>query len=119
MERLRAALFASVTCSSLTPGMTCPAEDGTVSSLPVGTGRAVGPAACHERVAVHLERAGLALAVGAAEGVDRLTGYYVGEAAVLQHLLPARTGQPAGYSTGPQVDVAQCLDRYRAAVGDV
>ena len=39
-----------------------------------------GGAACHERVAVHLERAGLVLAFGAAEGVDRLAGCHVGEA---------------------------------------
>jgi hypothetical protein len=30
----------------------------------------------------------------------------VGEACVGEHLVPALTGQPAGDSTGPQVDVA-------------
>ena len=49
-------------------------------------------AACHEGVAVYLVRAGLILAFGAAEGVDRLADHHVGETAVLQHLLPARTG---------------------------
>jgi hypothetical protein len=74
---------------------------------------------CQERVTVHLEGAGLGLAVGAAERVGCLTDHHVSEAAVLQHLLPARPGQPASYSTGPQVDVAQCPGRYGAAVGDV
>jgi hypothetical protein len=83
-----------------------PAGNGTVRSAPSWRVSRSGGAACHERVAVYLERAGLVRALGAAEGVDRLAGYDVGEAAVLQHLLPARTGQPAGYSTGPQVDVA-------------
>jgi hypothetical protein len=64
-------------------------------------------AACHEGIAAHVERAGLVIAFGAAERVDRLADHHVSETAVLQHLLPARTGQPAGYSTGPQVDVAQ------------
>src|SRR5215471_11402027 len=73
----------------------------------------------HERVAVHVERAGLVLAFGAAECVDGLADHHVRESAVVQHFLPARTGQPAGYSTGPQVDVAQCLVWYGAAVGDV
>ena len=76
-------------------------------------------AACHERVAVHSERARFVLASGASERVGRLVGNYVAETAVLQHLLPARTGQPAGYSTGPQVDVTQRLGWHGAAVGDV
>jgi hypothetical protein len=33
--------------------------------------------------------------------------------------VPALTGQPAGDSTGPQVDVAHRLDGYGPAVGDV
>src|SRR5262249_11021389 len=76
-------------------------------------------AVCHECVAVHLERAGVAFAVGAGEGVDRVAGHHAGEPAVVQHLLPARTGQPAGYSTGPQVDVAPGRGGHRAAGGDV
>ena len=68
---------------------------------------------------VHVEGAGVSLAGGAAEGVGCLAGQHAGEAAVTEHFLPARTGQPAGYSTGPQVDVAERLDGYRAAVGDV
>src|SRR5437773_7894654 len=74
---------------------------------------------CQERVTVHIEDAGVGLAVGAAEGVGCLADYYVGEPAVMEHFLPARTGQPAGYSTGPQVDIAHRLDGYGAAVGDV
>src|SRR6201987_5989872 len=77
--------------------------------------RALGWAACHERVAVHVERAGVVLAFGAAKGVDRLAGHHVSEPAVLEHLLPARTGQPASYSTGPQVDVTQRLGRHGGA----
>ena len=44
---------------------------------------------------------------------------HVGESCLLEHLLPARTGQPAGDSAGPQVDVAQRLGRNGSAVGDV
>src|SRR5207302_8034174 len=64
-------------------------------------------------------RAGLVFAFGTSERVDRLAGHHVSEAAVLEHLPPARTGQPAGYSTGPQVDVAHRLEWYGPAVGDV
>src|SRR5215831_6246254 len=72
-----------------------------------------------ERVAVHIEGASVGLARGAAEGVGCVANYNAGEAAVMEHFLPARTGQPAGYSIGPQVDVTQRLDWYGAAVGDV
>jgi hypothetical protein len=72
-----------------------------------------------EGVAEHLKAACLAFAGGTAEGVDRVADADAGEAGVLQHLLPARTGQPARYSTGPQVDVPQCLGRDGPAVGDV
>jgi hypothetical protein len=81
--------------------------------------RAFRRAACQECVAVHVECTRFALALGAAEGVGRFAGYDVGEAAVLEHFLPARTGQPAGYSTGPQVDVPQRSGWYGAAVGDI
>ena len=64
-------------------------------------------------VAVPADPGGLGLAFGAAERVDRLADHYVGETAVLQHLPPARTGQPAGNSTSPQVDVAQRLDHVQ------
>jgi hypothetical protein len=80
------------------------------AQLPASETGGLAGAACQECVAVYLERAGVVLTLGAAERVDCLAGYDAGEPAVLQHLLPARTGQPAGYSTGPQVDVAQCLD---------
>ena len=76
-------------------------EDATISSPQTVTGRDLSWAAGHERVAVYVERPGLVLAFGAAECVDRLARHHVGEAAVLQYFLPARTGQPASYSTGP------------------
>src|SRR5690349_6916538 len=66
-----------------------------------------------------LVRAGVALAGCAAEGVDRRSDFDVREAEVLEHRLPARTGQPARDSAGPEVDVAQRLGRDRPAVGDV
>ena len=74
---------------------------------------------CEECVAVDLERPCIRFAVGATEGVDGRTDGDMFEAAVLQHLLPARTGQPSGNSTGPQIDVAHRFHWYRAAVGDV
>ena len=58
-------------------------------------------------------------AVSATEGVDGWTDGDLVEAAVLEHLLPARTGQPSGDSTGPQIDVAYRFERYGAAVDDV
>src|SRR5215475_11352332 len=100
----------------LTPGSVTEAAAG---SPPIAAGWAFGRPAGHERVAVHVERTGVVLAFGAAERVDGLADHHVRESAVLQHLLPARTGQPAGYSTGPQVDVAQRPGWYGAAVGDV
>jgi hypothetical protein len=68
---------------------------------------------------VHVEGAGLFLAGRAAEDVDSGAGGDVGEAGVLEHFLPARTGQPAGDSSSPQVDVAQGLGPDGVAVGDV
>src|SRR5436190_17230330 len=85
-------------------------------SSPPALGRRAGG---HECTAVHVEGTGVGLALGAAERVGRLADHHVSEPAVLEHLLPARTGQPAGYSTGPQVDVAHRLDRHGTAVGDV
>src|SRR5690606_41167492 len=41
------------------------------------------------------------------------------EAALLEHPTPARPGQPAGDSTGPEVDVLGGGLRYRPPVGDV
>src|SRR6188474_3158025 len=75
--------------------------------------------ACRERVAVHLVRACLRLTARAAERVDRWTDLDVDEADVFEHLLPARTGQPARDSAGPEVDVAQRFGRHRAAIRDV
>jgi hypothetical protein len=60
---------------------------------------------------VHVEGACLVFAGGAAEGVDRWPDGDAGEAGVLEDFLPARTGQPAGESSGPQVDVAQRFRR--------
>lgn len=59
------------------------------------------------------------LAGGAAEGVDAGADGDVGEAGVFEHLLPARTGQPARYSSGPQIDVVQGFGWYWVAVGDI
>src|SRR6201989_3637777 len=78
-----------------------PGEDGTVNSPATVARRGLGGAACHERVAVHVERAGVVLAFGAAEGVDRLAGHHVSETAVLEHLLPAPPGQPALWGAPP------------------
>ena len=97
------------------PGTGVPGSTRCDSSSPALGRRAGG----HERVAVHIEGAGVGLAFGAAEGVGRLADHHIGETAVLEDLLPARTGQPAGYSTSPQVDVAHRLNGYGAAVGDV
>src|SRR6266851_8153005 len=87
--------------------MTATRAPGQRNSQHAVPGPVFGRAPCQERVAVHLERAGLVLALGAAERVECLADYHVRETAVLQHLPPAHTGQPAGYSTGPRVDVAQ------------
>src|ERR1700716_3173086 len=75
--------------------------------------------ASKERVAVHLERSPLFFSGGAAKGVDRVADLDVDKSCVLEHLVPARTGQPARDSAGPQVDVAQSLGRHRPSVGDV
>lgn len=80
--------------------------------------RAFRRAPCHECVAVHVERTRFVLAFGAAERVGRFAAYDVGEVAVLEHFLPARTGQPVGYSTGPQLDVPQRSGWHRGTVGD-
>ena len=40
------------------------------------------------------------------ERVDRWPDLHIGEPGFLEHLLPARTGQPARYSAGPKIDVA-------------
>src|SRR5438552_18051166 len=90
-----------------------------LSSPPALARRALRRAGGHECIAVHVERPGVVLAFGAAERVDRRAGHHVGEAAVLQYFPPARTGQPAGYSTGPQVNVAHRLGWHGAAAGDV
>jgi hypothetical protein len=68
---------------------------------------------------VYVESTGLFLAGCAAEGIDSGTDGDVGEARVLKHFLPARTGQPTGYSSGPQVDVLQRFGGDGVAVGDV
>lgn len=70
-------------------------------------------------VAVDIEGAGLFLTDRTAECVYRRSNLNVDKAAVLEHLLPARTGQPTSNSTGPQIDVAKRLKRNRETVGDV
>ena len=80
-----------------------------------GRSRAVG----EECVAKHVECTRLFFACCSTEGVVRLTDLDAGKAAVFEHLLPARTGQPAGNSAGPEVDVAQRLGWDGSAVGDV
>src|SRR2546423_8751527 len=72
-----------------------------------------------EGVAVDLVGACLFFADRAAEGIGGWSDLDVDEACVLEHLLPARTGQPAGDSAGPKVDVAQGLGRHRPTVRDV
>ena len=77
--------------------------------------RSSGP----ECEAEHLVGAGVGLAAGAGECVDRVADPDIDESGVVENCLPARTGQPAGNSTSPQVDVAQRPRGDRAAVGDV
>jgi hypothetical protein len=72
-----------------------------------------------ERVPVDVVGTSFVLTRGASERVDGRSDPNVGEADVFEHLSPARTGQPAGYSTGPQVDITQRLGWYRTTVGDV
>jgi hypothetical protein len=59
-----------------------------------------------ERVAVDVEGARLVLTGCLGEGVDGRSDRHTDESDVFEHLLPARTGQPAGYSAGPEIDVA-------------
>src|SRR3954451_5177260 len=84
-----------------------------------GSDRAHHRSAGEERIAVDLVGPGVAFPARAAEGVDGVADDDVGEADVGQDRVPARTGQPAGYLTGPEVDVPQRALRHRAAVGDV
>ena len=72
-----------------------------------------------EGVPVYLERSRLRFTGCATEGVDWWPNRDLHEPGVFQHLLPARTGQPASNSTRPQIDVAHRLDGYRTAIGDV
>jgi hypothetical protein len=77
-----------------------------------------GPSS-EECVSVDVEGACLLLPGGTGERVDWFADLNVDEAGVFEHLLPARTGQPAGDSAGPEIDVSQRLGRHGAAVGDV
>ena len=70
-------------------------------------------------MAVHVEGAGIVLARRPSEGVDGRPDRHVDEAGVLEQCLPTPTGQRAGNSTGPQVDVAHGADGNRPPVGDV
>jgi hypothetical protein len=75
--------------------------------------------ACHERVAVHTERSGVALAVGTFESVDRATDGDLDKTGCLDQCRPACTRQATGNSTGPEVDLAPGFFRYGFGVGDV
>lgn len=81
---------------------------------PLGIGRF----ACQEGVAVDLAGSGVGVSSDAADGVDGFADGDAGEADLGQHRLPARTGQPAGYLTGPEVDVPSRSFRHPESVGD-
>jgi hypothetical protein len=72
-----------------------------------------------ERVAEYGEGAGVGLAAGVAEGVVRRPDLHLVEAGLFEHRLPARPGQPACDSTGPEVDVARRGVGYGVAIRDV
>ena len=72
-----------------------------------------------ERVSVHGEGARVGFAGRVAEGVVGRSDLHLVEAGLLKHVLPARTGQPACDSTGPEVDVAHRGRGDGVAVGDV
>jgi hypothetical protein len=72
-----------------------------------------------ERVAVDVKLPGLLLALGIAEGVNSLADAHVDESGVLEHFLPAHTGQPTGNSSRPEVDIPDRLLGHLDAVGDV
>ena len=55
---------------------------------------------------MHIEAQGVGIAACAGKGVDRLSDRDGAEAGLFEHRLPARTRQPAGDSTGPQINVA-------------
>ena len=84
-------------------------------NLSAGVSRSVG----EEGVTVYVEGSGVAFACRAAEGVGRIADGHASEPAIFEHCLPTRTGQPAGDSTRPQVNVAHCFKRYGTTVGDV
>lgn len=88
------------------------------SNRPIGSGWRSGFAG-EERVAEHFVGTRFVFAGRAAEGVDRGSCPYVDETYVLEHHLPARTGQPAGDSTSPQIDVPKGCERNGPAVGDI
>ena len=68
---------------------------------------------------MHIEAQGVGIAACASKGVDRLSDRDGAEAGLFEHRLPARTRQPAGDSTGPQINVAHRVGRHRTPVGDV
>jgi hypothetical protein len=72
-----------------------------------------------ERVAVHVVGACVRLALRSAEGVDGRADLDRLEPGFLEHPLPARPGQPACDSAGPEVDVAQRFGWDGLSVGDV
>ena len=77
-----------------------------------------GPSS-QECVAVDIESACLVFPCRTGKRVDGFANLHVDEPGVFEHLLPARTGQPAGDSAGPKVDVAQRLGWDRPTVRDV
>ena len=70
-------------------------------------------------MAKHLEQPRLALAVGAAEGINRRADPNIDETALLEHMPPACARQATGDSVGPQVDIAERPGRNLLAVRDV
>lgn len=72
-----------------------------------------------ECVAVDIKRAGIFLTDRATERVNRRSNLNVNKTAVFKHLLPARTGQPSGNSTGPQINVLHRLEWNGKTVSDV
>src|SRR5689334_22699709 len=81
--------------------------------------RACSTLAGEERVAVYVEGTGLLFTGCVGEGVDWRPDSHVDKSDLFEHLLPARTGQPACDSAGPKIDVAYRLRWNRTAVGDV
>ena len=72
-----------------------------------------------ERVTEDVESPRILLSGGAAECINRGADLDTLEARHLHHLLPARTRQATGDSSGPEIDVGDGSLRDRLAVGDI